>query len=255
MNPSPFFSIVTSCLNSRQTLSKTLSSVSQQTYRGFEHIVIDGGSTDGSLHVLKDYALNANFQWRSESDRGISHALNKGLRLARGRYVLILHGDDRLMNDLVLSNVYEDLKNMRVDICSYPVFKEQLGGNWTLYRPIRFVWWHHFKGIFPHQGCFVHRKVFDRIGPFRESLKIAMDYDFFYRALSTGATVRFGTCPVAIMGGDGLSSDNTMLRERLREEALVHKMNENRLFWRMLQRLFRLAYLPYKIFPLLNTIF
>jgi glycosyltransferase involved in cell wall biosynthesis len=246
MKSDPFFTILTSCLNSERTLIKTLASVRKQRYQNFEHIIIDGGSQDDSLRILSDYSGNFRVYWQSEPDRGIAHALNKGLQLAKGRYILIIHGDDRLLDENVFSRAYNQLRNEPVDICSYPVLKETPNGSLMPYRPIRRRWWYHFKTILPHQGCFVHRKVFERIGLFRENFAIALDYDFFYRALSSRATIRFGTQPVAIMGGTGVSSNPAMLEKRLYEEALVQRMNEKKLFWRMSQELFHLLYLPYK---------
>jgi len=246
MNSDPFFTILTSCLNSEKTLIETLASVRKQRYQNLEHIIIDGGSHNDSLRILTDYAGNSRVCWQSEPDRGIAHALNKGLQLAKGRYILIIHGDDRLLDENVFSRAYNQLRNEPVDICSYPVLKETPDGGLMPYRPIRLCWWYHFKTIFPHQGCFVHRRVFERIGQFRENFAIALDYDFFYRALSSGATVRFGAQPVAIMGGAGVSSNPAMLEKRLHEEALTQRMNEKKLFWRMSQKLFQLLYLPYK---------
>ena len=218
----------------------------EQVFQDSEHIVIDGGSQDDTLKILTDYSKAFRLRWRSEPDRGIAHALNKGLQLAKGRYILIIHGDDRLLDENVFSRAYNQLRNEPVDICSYPVLKETPNGSLMPYRPIRFCWWYHFKTILPHQGCFVHRRVFERIGQFRENFAIALDYDFFYRALSSGATVRFGAQPVAIMGGTGISSNPAMLEKRLHEEALAQRMNEKKLFWRMSQELFQLLYLPYK---------
>ena len=246
MNSHPFFTILTSCLNSEKTLIETLASVRKQRYQNLEHIIIDGGSQDDSLRILSDYAGNSRVYWKSEPDRGIAHALNKGLQLAKGRYILIIHGDDRLLDENAFLQAYGDLRNESVDMCSYPVLKETPNGHLMRYRPIRFRWWYHFKTILPHQGCFVHRRVFERVGKFRENFTIALDYDFFYRALSSGATIRFGTQPVAIMGGTGVSSNPSMLEKRLHEEALVQRMNEKKLFWRMSQKLFQLLYLPYK---------
>ena len=246
MNSAPFFTIITSCLNSADTLRRTLVSVKEQNVPDLEHIVIDGGSQDDTLKILADYSETFRVRWRSEPDRGIAHALNKGLQFAKGRYILVIHGDDRLLDEKVLSRVYNDLKNETVDMCSYPVLKETPNGSLMPYRPIRLRWWYHFKTILPHQGCFVHRRVFEHIGQFRENFAIALDYDFFYRALSSGASVKFGTQPVAIMGGTGVSSNPAMLEKRLHEEALVQRMNERKLFWRMSQKLFQLLYLPYK---------
>lgn len=251
MTSFPFFSILTACLNSSNTLKKTLTSVKEQSFRDLEHIIIDGGSHDDTLKILAAQSGDSKLHWQSEPDRGIAHALNKGLRFANGRYILVIHGDDRLLENKALSRIHGELKHEETDIYSYPVFKETPTGGLRPYRPIQLPWWHHFKTIFPHQGCFVHRRVFERIGVFREDFTIALDYDFFYRALSSGASVKFGNVPVAIMGGTGISSNPAMLTRRLAEENLVQKMNEKRVFWRMAQSMFKLLYFPYKtrLFP------
>lgn len=246
MSNTPFFSIITCTLNNRSTIQKMITSVGGQTFPWFEHIIIDGASRDGTTDILRSMSKRHRIHWISESDRGIAHALNKGLKLSKGNYIFTLQGDDRLSDSNVLSRVYNELKNETSDIYSYPVLKEMSNRQLKPYPPIRLLWWYHFKTIFPHQGCFVHRRVFDHIGQFREEFEIAMDYDFFYRALASGATVKFGTFPVAIMGGQGISSDPAMLEKRLREESLVQRMNEKKLFWRMAQKMFHAIYFPYK---------
>jgi glycosyltransferase involved in cell wall biosynthesis len=246
MRQSPFFTVLTASLNNGKNIKNTLTSVKEQRLQDSEHIVIDGGSKDNTLRILTDYSEAPALRWRSEPDRGISHALNKGIQLAKGRYILIIHGDDRLLDENVFSRAYNQLRNEPVDICSYPVLKETPNGRLMPYRAIRLRCWYHFKTILPHQGCFVHRKVFEHVGQFRENFTIALDYDFFYRAISSGATLKFGPQPVAIMGGSGISSNPAMLKKRLHEEALVQRMNEKRLSWRLAQRLFHLLYYPYK---------
>ena len=82
--------ILTAALNSGATIKKTLESVRNQTFRDFEHVVIDGGSRDETLEILKEYENTYNLTWISESDKGIADALNKGLRLAGGRYIIVI---------------------------------------------------------------------------------------------------------------------------------------------------------------------
>lgn len=241
-----FFSIITASLNSGSVIENLLKSIKKQTLKEIEHFVIDGGSIDNTVDLLKKYKNAYSLIWVSEPDYGISNALNKALSMAKGQYILVLQGDDQLISNDILYRVYNDLKNETVDIFSYPVLKKKSNKIHVPYNQIRILWWYHFKTIFPHQGCFVHRRVFERIGLFRESLKIAMDYDFFYRALDSGATVNFGSFPVAIMGGQGISSDPKMLEKRLEEEILVQRLNEKKRFWRIAQGLFHFLYYPYK---------
>jgi len=246
MSKSPFITILTASLNSGFTIKKTLKSVKDQTFRDIEHIVIDGGSRDETLHILKEFENTYNLTWISEPDHGISDAINKGLIRARGCYILVIHADDYLLNVNSLTNVYRLLKNGQFDIWSLPVIKEHPFYGRALQKPIRILWWNHFKFIFLHQGTFVHKRVFDRIGNFKEQFSIAMDYDFFYRALLSHCTVKFGTTPVALMGGLGVGSRKNTVKKRILEEFLVQKTNEKSLFWRAAQFLFRSLYFPYK---------
>ena len=246
MSKSPFITILTASLNNGATIKKALESVKDQTFRDIEHIVIDGGSSDNTLGILNQYKNTYNLTWISEPDHGISDAMNKGLIRARGCYIIVIHADDYLLNINILKNVYRLLKGQQFDIWSFPVIKEHPFYGKQLRNPTRILWWNHFKFIFPHQGTFVHRRVFDHIGNFKEQFSIAMDYDFFYRALLSRCTVNFGTTPVALMGGSGVGSKQNTVRKRILEEFLVQKTNEKILFWRIAQFLFRSLYFPYK---------
>ncbi|MGD8369154.1 MAG: glycosyltransferase family 2 protein [Desulfobacterales bacterium] len=247
MKKKPFFSIISATKNSKHTLARTLNSVARQTFTSLEHIVIDGASTDGTQSLLKERQKSYALTWISEPDSGISAALNKGIALSQGRYILVVHGDDRLLAKNTIESVYSILRKENIEILSHPVLKEYQVGAMRPYRPIPVLWWHHFKTIFPHQGCFVHRRIFERIGGFREDLKIALDYDFFYRALNEKPTVRFRPEPVAIMGGSGISSNSDWLARRLEEERKVQCENETNPIVRIFQLLFRTAYEPYRL--------
>lgn len=243
----PFITILTASLNSGATIRKTVESIKNQSFQDLEHIVIDGGSHDETLMILKQNEKAYNLTWISELDCGISDALNKGLNLARGKYIHVLHADDHLLSSDSLKKVYGLIKKEQYDIFCSPVYKKHhLYGN-RLLKPIRLLWWHHFKTIFLHQGSFVHRRVYDLIGGYRPNFSIAMDYDFFYRALMSRSIVKFGHQPIAVMGSKGISSNQDFILQRLQEEALVQRLNETNPFWRFAQLLFRTFYFPFKL--------
>jgi len=243
---SPFFSVLTASLNNGLTIERTLESVKNQSFQDFEHIVIDGGSRDETLDILKKYENTYNLQWISEPDHGISDALNKGLRLSGGRYIIVLQADDQLLHSNILDNVFPQLKSEKFDILSFPVILDHPAKGKVLSKPIQHLWWNHFKFVFRHQGCFVHRRMFDQLVVFRNEFKISLDYDFFYRALARNCSVKFGKFPVALMGGKGVGSNPEFILKRLKEDRLVQILNENKLFWRLLQFVFHMLYLPYK---------
>jgi glycosyltransferase involved in cell wall biosynthesis len=243
----PFFTILTASLNKGTTLRKTLESIKNQTFRDFEHIVVDGNSYDETLDTLRQFETIYNLYWISEPDHGIADALNKGLAIAMGRYVLVIQADDQLLSPKSLENVYPLLRDEKFDIYNFPVILDHPYSGKVLLKPIRIHWWNRFKFIFLHQGCFVNQRVFKKIGGFRKQFSIALDYDFFYRALLHGFKVNFESYPVSLMGGTGIGSNQDFLMKRLKEEILVQNLNEKNPFWRIAQLIFRTFYLPFKI--------
>lgn len=241
----PFFSIITASLNSSKTLGDTLGSAAAQTFRDFEHIVIDGGSKDDTLCILQDFGDRYNLRWISEPDAGISDALNKGLNLSTGTYFLVLQSDDMLADNNTLERVHEMVDREHYDIYSYPVLVSLPDGSRKLHGPsraprIRY----HFKNIFRHQGTFIHKRVHDLVGPYQTDLAISMDYDLFYRALNHGCSYAIGDFPVAVMGASGIS--RTQSFQRILEEVQVQRRNERSQYWRAVQFAFRSLYLPYR---------
>lgn len=248
MQEFPFFTIITVSLNNKASIRQTIESVKNQSFQRLEHIIIDGGSKDGTLNTIRQYENKYNLSWISEPDQGIADALNKGLKISQGRYVLVIHADDQLLTKNILERVYPIVKSEKDDIYSFPIFLDHKLKGQILKKPIRLLWWNHFKFIFLHQGCFVHERLFKKIGDFNCSYKLAMDYDFFYRALLQGAKVKFLNFPIAIMGGKGISTIEDSIPRRLSEESRVQLSNEINIIWRILQFAFRSLYKPYKLF-------
>jgi glycosyltransferase involved in cell wall biosynthesis len=242
----PFFTILTATLNNEKNLKENIASVKNQIYKKIEHIIIDGGSCDSTIEILKKYEQSYPFHWISETDTGIADALNKGLRIAKGEFIIVLHADDVLFNEETLSSVFSLINKSQKDIYSFPVLYEHPIRGHILLKPNRHLWYNHFRLIFRHQGCFVHRSVFDKIRGFNTSYRISMDYDFFYRALKHKCSVEFFDRPVSIMGGKGLSSVVDNVPQRLKEDRLVQAINEDNKFWKTTQKLFWSLYVPYK---------
>jgi len=242
----PFFSVVTASLNNGRPIANALESVKNQTCRDVEHIVIDGGSTDETLEILKRYESQYRLRWISEPDRGLADAMNKGVHAARGRYVIFIHADDALVEPSILKWVYKQLATQRYDICCFPILFTGPDSCVRRASPIRVRWWHRFRNTIRHQGCFVHRRLHAQVGDFDTRYAICMDYDFFYRGLRAGASIRHFDRPVAVMGGEGVSSNPLLLLKRLKEEQAIQDLNEKNPFWRTGQKVFNLLYVPYK---------
>jgi len=253
MSKSPFITILTAALNSGSTIKKTLESVRNQTFQDMEHIVVDGGSRDETLDILKEFENTYNLTWISEPDNGIADAMNKGIDLATGDYILFLHSDDYLVNSSVLERASEYLGD-RFDIFFFQVLHDIHGQNQvSSNRPLG--WLTNFKMGSCHQGQLCSRKLFQRIGKFDTSFKIDMDYDLILRAYRAGASCNSVNMPLAVMRLIGISSrrDWKSLRERFDEERRVHFKNCTTIWMRLLYIVYWMMYLPYrKILHALN---
>ncbi|MFH1360094.1 MAG: glycosyltransferase family 2 protein [Candidatus Omnitrophota bacterium] len=242
----PFFTILTASFNNENTITQTMESVKNQSFQSFEHIVVDGNSTDKTTDILKNYESTYPLTWKSEPDEGIADALNKGLKIAQGHYILIIHADDYLISNHILEEIYSKIENEQFDLCVFPVLVEYSGHKRILREPSSLRWWHHFKTPFPHQGSLVHQRVYQKIGFFRKEFSIAMDYDFFYRAIQARVKVKRYKTPIAIMGGVGIGSHSAYWTQRIKEEFLVQRLNERNPFWKCIQFVYQILYFPYK---------
>jgi len=217
------FSIVTVCLDAARTLEACIDSVAGQTCREFEHLVIDGDSSDGTREVLARHEA-ALACIVSEPDRGIADAMNKGLARCRGEYVLFLNADDRLADPEVLARTAQRIRSHPgYAIHAHGVLVEKAGRSRHV-RPRGFNPWMRFKTGIPHQGAFCHRTLFERVGRFDTRYAVAMDYDLFLRAYLAGLDARVSDDVTATMGDGGISSrrDATSLRKRFGEEMVIH---------------------------------
>ncbi len=196
----PLVSIVTVTLNSARTLGACLESVAAQTKRGIEHIVVDGGSTDGTVDLLRAWDRRLAW-WTSEPDRGIYDAMNKGLSQARGEWIYFLGADDVLAAPDV------------VERCA----SRFGGGAAVVYGDIRFTNGELFRSIasrrllvgnyLHHQGAFYAARAFDG-WRFDTSLRIVADYELNLRLYRAGERFERAELVVAVCGDSGASSHN-----------------------------------------------
>ena len=173
-------SIITCVLNSSNVIKKSINSFQKQVYKNKEHIIIDGGSTDGTLKVI-DKLKNKNLILSSSSDKGIFDALNKGINLSSGNIIGILHSDDFYKNNKVLKIVADAFKNNDADL----VYGDLVYV--TKYQPFRKLrYWkagEYFEKNLrngwmpPHPAVFIKKDVFNKIGKYKTNYKISSDYD------------------------------------------------------------------------------
>ena len=172
----PKISIITVNYNNLAGLQKTMQSVASQTWQEFEYIIIDGGSTDGSLKYIESNAHLVHY-WVSEPDRGVYHAMNKGIAKATGEYLLFLNSGDHFFSKEVLR------KNEQA-ICNYDLiyFNQLVVGEakkFVKQYPATLSFAYFLKDNLPHQATFVKKEIFSKVGLFKEDFKIVADWKFF----------------------------------------------------------------------------
>ena len=245
--PFPLISVITAVLDRAEHLPDCLDSVAMQRGVSVEHIVIDGGSRDGSVEILQRWSDRLAF-WSSEPDSGIADAMNKGVMHARGRWLLFLHADDRLLSEDSLLRVCEVLAATTADVAGFPIDFGSAGRVQRL-APRGANVWLRLKTGFMHQATFMRRSLFDAIGLYDVSFKIAMDYEFFLRAWRAGVPMATFDAPVPThMRDTGISSqrDWLSLQKRFSEERAVQSKHASSAFARVLYRVWWWLYLPYR---------
>jgi glycosyltransferase involved in cell wall biosynthesis len=170
-------SIITVNLNNKKGLQKTIESVVCQMFSSYEYIVIDGGSTDGSVDVIKQFADKITY-WVSEPDKGIYNAMNKGILQAKGEYCLFLNSGDWLIEKSGLQQVFD--KNLIEDIIYCDI--ETSVGNWRYPDEVSLFSFFLNKTI-GHPASFIKKSIFHSEGLYNEKEKIISDWEFFLIAI------------------------------------------------------------------------
>jgi glycosyltransferase involved in cell wall biosynthesis len=181
MTPQPLVSVVTPSLNQARWLREAIESVRAQDYPRVEHVVVDGGSTDGTLEILQEYD---HLRWISEPDRGQSHALNKGFELAQGEILGWLNADDAYLPHAVSAGVAA-LADRRVGLVYADVTRVDDDGvnpRRIRSRPAWDLWTELNVGCGIYSpAVFFTRAAFEAVGPVDEALHLTMDYDLWLR--------------------------------------------------------------------------
>lgn len=213
-------SIITINRNNADGLKRTLDSVAAQTKKEFEHIIVDGASTDRSVEVIKEYVQTAKCViWTSEPDSGIYDAMNRGVRKAIGEYVLMLNSGDYFVDEHVIERILPELDGTDIiqgNVISTCAGKETLNRGYGK-SDITFI--DVMKGHFLHQASFCRREVFDKYGYFDESYKINGDTVFYAKCLGLGdATFKYIDQNIAFFDTTGISADPNGKWVALRKE-------------------------------------
>ncbi len=205
-------SVITVCLNAEDLIERTLRSVVDQTYPDIEYIVVDGGSKDKTLDIVKRYSEHIDVIV-SEPDRGIYDAMNKGVRLATGEVVYFLNAGDYFHDSLVVSKVVEAFSRCKdCDILEGDIIWYGEKGQSYKSTQRRSVIGLVQRGVL-HQAVFAKKELFDKYGLFDESFQVYGDLDWFVRCLLVGgAKVGHIDIPISYYLVGGASGTNRKRR-------------------------------------------
>jgi len=246
-------SIITVCFNSKKTIRDTIESVLSQDYHEIEHIIIDGLSTDETMHIVSEYQ-NKITKIISEPDQGIYDAMNKGVKLATGDVIGILNSDDFFEDSKVISNVVSHFNSepevslvfgdvVFVDPLNTQKITRFYGSN--KFRPwkLRFGW------MPPHPATFIKKSAYEKIGLYSLQYKISSDYEFFIRMLMVHklAYIRINKVLVRMRAG-GISTSGIKSSLLLNSE-IVKGCRENGVYTNII---FLLLKIPFKVLELIK---
>jgi len=177
-------SIITVCFNSQKTIRKTIKSVISQSYKNYEYIIIDGGSTDNTIKIINEYKKCISV-FISEKDKGIYDAINKGIKKSTGSVVSILHSDDIFYNNQTTKKVMSYFSsNLKLDclIGNTLITKNNSKKVIRNYKANSFKKWMLYLGFSPpHPSTFFSKKIYKKFGLYNKKYNIAGDFEFFVR--------------------------------------------------------------------------
>ncbi|MCG8699022.1 MAG: glycosyltransferase [Bacteroidales bacterium] len=224
-------SVITINFNNDSGLKKTIDSVKNQTSSQFECIIIDGGSTDNSIDQIKEFETvdKRLAHWISEPDNGIYHAMNKGIKLASGKYVQFLNSGDYYMDSTVVESVISCMDNdagilygnLVKIFPKYQVCDKGFSGR----KPTMIDF---YRGTLNHLSSFIRKELFDIHGYYDESLKAVADWKWFLQAVVFGnESIQYIDLDVVCFDTKGLSSSNPELCTTERVEVLNKLLPQN----------------------------
>ena len=221
----PKISIITISYNSEKTIERTIKSVIDQHYDKLEYIIVDGGSKDSTVDIIKKYDQYIS-KWISEKDHGISDAFNKGIKMASGEIIGIINSDDGY-----LPNAFNKLArhyDSKVDVYKGNIiFWNEKTGKRIREKPSKKM---RYSGIglrLCHQGTFVRKDAYERFGVFDEKLRYNMDLDLLFRFERNGAQFKFVDEDLAYFTMEGVTFEQTTEKQMDEMKAIIVKNGGN----------------------------
>lgn len=256
------YSIITICYNSGKTIERTLKSVLAQSYKDYEYIIVDGGSNDITLDIVRKYEplFEGRMKWKSEPDNGIYNAMNKGIERCNGAIIGIVNSDDWLEpNALEIVDECFARYHQATDgiYCGWINFHYKDGSIQTMKtnHEMLMSWSKKYEmaGI-RHPGTFVPKEIYNKFGVFDESIRIMADTDLILRFLFNGVNFYYPEKVVSNMSDGGVS--NAQLMKACRDYKIILKKNGvsglkfYRLYYAWSLKRFIKAYMPQGVMKL-----
>lgn len=195
-----------------------MESVVNQTFRDFEYIVIDGASTDGSVEVIKQYQDRIHY-WVSEPDTGIYNAMNKGIRVAQGEYLLFLNSGDWLYEKEVVEKVKDYLKVEIGKILTGDIIITDYKTERLSTYPEQLTYGYMINASIAHQSTFIYKKLFSIYGLYDEDIFIVSDWAFFFKTIIIHGEY-YTKIPVVVSYYNSLGVSNTMKNTKVNERKI-----------------------------------
>jgi glycosyltransferase involved in cell wall biosynthesis len=220
-------SVITVCYNAENNLERTILSVLNQTYSNIEYIIIDGGSTDGTIDLIKKYADKITY-WQSETDKGIYDAMNKGIQKATGEWINFMNAGDLFSSTTILQQMSDAIKPrtriLRGNIIRiYPKFKVKSVGVTTQEPDLMDM----FDNTFHHQACLIQNSLFREFGLYSTDYRLCSDWKFFFDCVVLhNVKSQYVDLTVAHFKMDGTSSNNSILYKKEQESYLKNIYGE-----------------------------
>lgn len=225
---SPLFSIITISYNSAKTIERTIKSILSQTFTDYEYIIVDGASKDNTVDIIKKYEplFDGRLKWKSEPDKGIYNAMNKGLYQASGEIIGIVNSDDWLESGTlqILADEISRDESCRNSILTGETLFHYSDGTTQKFLTSRSIYEYYSKKYrmgLNHPATFVPKKIYEQIGIFDEKFKLYADADFILKCYESNVPIHFIHKVLSNMSDGGAS--NTRSKTELMDTIYKYK--------------------------------